>query len=171
MGGGGGAVLAADDDHRVSIDRGHGHDFAADHIGIPNGQEPAIGHGERRISDGHGLCQQVERFVNGAGLDVFIDQAVQQPGFYQLSAVGSDTTVVAINQDKHESQLVYKNISALKSEWKGDNIRWPDMSLAGNIKNSATGDFPLWKICVLLAIVMLSIETWLLARVQKPVVG
>ncbi len=105
---------------------------------------------------------------NGAGLDVFIDQAVQQPGFYQLSAVGSDTTIVGVNQDKHESQLEYRNISSLKSEWKGDNVKWPDMSQGSNIKASAASDFPLWKLCVLLALVMLFVETWLLARVQKP---
>jgi hypothetical protein len=105
---------------------------------------------------------------DGAGLDVFIDQAVQQPGFYQLSAVGSDTTIVAVNQDKHESQLEYRKISALKSEWKGDNIKWPDMTTGGNIKASAANDFPLWKVCIILALLMLGLETWLLARQQKP---
>ncbi len=105
---------------------------------------------------------------NGAGLDVFIDQAVQQPGFYQLSAIGSDTTIVAVNQDKHESQLEYRNLSALKSEWKGDNIKWPDMSLAGTIKGNTSGSFPLWKACVFLALIMLAVETWLLARTPKP---
>lgn len=106
---------------------------------------------------------------NGAGLDVFIDQAVQQPGFYQLSAIGSDTTVVAVNQDKQESQLEYRNIAALKGEWKGDNIQWPDMSRGGNIKAGSTNNFPLWKVCILLALVMLALETWLLARQQKPI--
>lgn len=104
---------------------------------------------------------------NGAGLDVFIDQAVQQPGFYSLSAVGSDTTIVGVNQDKHESQLEYRNIGSLKSEWKGDNVKWPDMSQGSNIKASAASDFPLWKLCVLMALVMLFVETWLLARQQK----
>lgn len=104
---------------------------------------------------------------NGAGLDVYLDQAVQLPGFYQLAAAEGDTTKVALNQDKHESQLEYRNISALKGEWKGDNIKWPDMAKGGSLKESAASNFPLWKVCVILAIVMLAVETWLLARKQK----
>ncbi|WP_161499270.1 vWA domain-containing protein [Flavipsychrobacter stenotrophus] len=104
---------------------------------------------------------------NGAGLDVFMDQAVQVPGFYQLAAAEGDTTDVALNQDKRESVLEYKNISTLKSEWKGDNIKWPDVTKGGSLKESAVSNFPLWKVCVLLAVLMLAVETWLLARVKK----
>ena len=108
---------------------------------------------------------------SGAGLDVSVGQAVQQPGFYNLSAPESDTTVIALNQDKHESQLEYKDLSTLKSEWKGENIKWPDMTRSGSFKDTAATSFPLWKICVILALVMLAVETWLLARQQKVVAG
>ncbi len=102
--------------------------------------------------------------ANGAGLDIFIDQAVQQPGFYGLcQAGGGDTTQVALNQDKHESQLVFRDISALKSEWKGENIKWLNITDSGSISDSEDG-LPPWKICVFLAVVMLAAETWLLAR-------
>jgi hypothetical protein len=103
---------------------------------------------------------------NGAGVDVFVDQAVQLPGFYGLTG-GADTTRVALNQDKLEAQLIYKNIGTLKSEWKGDNIKWPDVSRGGSIKDALGDDFPLWKVCVILAAVMLAVETWLLARKNK----
>ncbi len=104
---------------------------------------------------------------NGAGLDVFVDQAVQQSGFYELAAPTGDTTLVAVNQDKVESQLAYKDIGALKKEWSGDNIKWPDMTRGGNLKDASGGEFPLWKVCVILALIMLGVETWLLARLPK----
>jgi hypothetical protein len=102
---------------------------------------------------------------DGAGIDVFIDQAVHQPGFYALSAPGSDTTQVALNQDKSESKLVFRDINALKKQWKGDNIKWLDITNAGNITDNDQS-FPLWKICVILALMMLAAETFLLARPQ-----
>jgi hypothetical protein len=107
---------------------------------------------------------------NGAGLDVFIDQAVQQPGFYALSSPGSDTTQIALNQDKHESQLDFRDIAALKREWKGDNIKWLSINDSGSIAdNDSNGGFPLWKVCVILALAMLTAETYLLAKPQVAV--
>jgi Aerotolerance regulator N-terminal len=101
---------------------------------------------------------------SGGGQDVFIDQAVQQPGFYTLSTpAGQDTTLVALNQNKSESQLDFRNIGALKNEWKGDNIKWLSITEGGSISASDSG-FPPWKVCVLLAVLMLCAETFLLAR-------
>ncbi|MES2703753.1 MAG: BatA and WFA domain-containing protein [Bacteroidota bacterium] len=109
---------------------------------------------------------------NGAGLDVFIDQAVQQPGFYNVSAAGGDTTVVALNQGNTESDLTFRDISDLKKEWKSDNVKW--MSISGNgalAVSAAKGDFPLWKLCVILGLVMLCAETFLLAGTNKSTVA
>jgi hypothetical protein len=101
---------------------------------------------------------------SGAGLDVFLDQAVHQPGFYTLAATGSDTTVVALNQDRIESSLDVWNINTLKSQWKGADINWFDINNAGAVNNtSALGGFPLWKVCVILALLMLAGETFMLA--------
>ncbi len=101
---------------------------------------------------------------NGAGLDVFADQVLQQPGFYSLAVPGADTTRLALNQDKKESQLDFRDIDALKKEWKGDNIKWLSIADGGSINTRETGNFPLWKVCVILALVMLAAETFLLAR-------
>ena len=102
---------------------------------------------------------------DGAGLDIFIDQAVQQPGFYSLSAAnGGDTTQVALNQNKAESQFDFRDINALKSEWKGDNIKWMSITESGSISDNNSNGFPLWKLCVILAFVMLAAETFLLAK-------
>ena len=115
---------------------------------------------------GSGLDVIPPQRPNGAGLDVFINQAVQQPGFYSLAAPAGDTTRVALNQDKSESVLEYRDISNLKKDWKGDNIKWPDMTAGGSFKDQSSASFPLWKVCVILALIMLSVETWLLARVK-----
>ena len=101
---------------------------------------------------------------NGAGLDVYIDQAVQQSGFYNLSAAGGDTSVVALNQSRAESQLELWNINSLKSTWKGDDVRWlTTAEVSAKTKTGSWGSFPLWKVCAILALLMLAAETYLLA--------
>ena len=93
-----------------------------------------------------------------------MDQAVQQPGFYALGAPGNDTTQIALNQNKEESLLNFREINALKSEWRGDNIKWLSISDSGRIADSERRKLPLWKVCVILALAMLTAETYLLAR-------
>lgn len=113
---------------------------------------------------GNGLDIIPPQRPDGAGLDIFIDQAVQQPGFYALSpANGGDTTQVALNQNKAESQFDFRDINALKNEWKGDNIKWMSIT-EGGISDNGSNGFPLWKVCVILALIMLAAETFLLAR-------
>ncbi len=102
---------------------------------------------------------------NGSGLDVFIDQAVRQPGFYAIGAAGGgDTTMVALNQDKLESQSPLRDIDALRAQWKGDNIKWLSINDSGNFTDNDNEHFPLWKVCVILALVMLAAETFLLVK-------
>ncbi|MBS1584888.1 MAG: BatA domain-containing protein [Bacteroidetes bacterium] len=101
---------------------------------------------------------------DGAGLDVFIDRSVQQPGFYRLAANGADTTEVALNADRKESQLEAWDIAALKDNWKNPNVHWISLSATGSAGAAgAWGNFPLWKVCVILALIMLAVETYLLA--------
>ena len=103
---------------------------------------------------------------DAAGVDVFVDQAVQQPGFYALgSAAGGDTTLLALNQDKQESQLNFRDIADLKKTWKGDSIHWLSITDSGGITDSGSS-FPLWKICIFLAVLMLAAETVMLGRVK-----
>lgn len=102
---------------------------------------------------------------DGAGLDVFVDQVVQQPGFYTLTATGADSTQVALNQDKSESLPDLKDIKSLSNEWKGDNIKWLNITDNGAVTGKEeNGNFPLWKVCVILALIMLAAETYLLSR-------
>lgn len=101
---------------------------------------------------------------NGAGLDVFVDQAVQQAGFYTLHAAGADTVQVALNASRSESALETWNINELKSQWKGGNVHWLEPGDAGKANAApGIGNFPLWKVCAILALAMLAAETYLLA--------
>lgn len=103
---------------------------------------------------------------NGAGIDVFVDQAISLPGFYALSpASGGDTTQIALNPDKSESQLTYRDVSALQKEWKGNNIKWMSITDSGTISKT-DNRMPLWKICILFALLMLAAETFLLSRTR-----
>ncbi len=100
----------------------------------------------------------------GKGLDIFVDPAVQQPGFYTLTAAGTDTAVIALNSDRTESKLATWKLADLKNRWKDDNIYWLDAADTTSAKaGSALGSFPLWKVCAILAVLMLTAETFLLA--------
>jgi hypothetical protein len=104
---------------------------------------------------------------SGAGLDVYMGQVVAQPGFYSLTATGNDTTRVAVNQGKEESLPSFLDIGKLQKEWQAENIRWMSISDSGNLSGDGPNvNFPLWKVCVILALVMLALETFLLARKQ-----
>jgi len=105
---------------------------------------------------------------NGAGLDVYAGSVLQEPGFYALAAPATDTVQLAVNQDKAESDPNYRDIVQLSDTWKGNNIKWQEVNSSGNLsEHSGASEFPLWKVCVILALVMLGVETWLLARNRK----
>jgi len=107
------------------------------------------------------------------GLEVFLAPAVQVPGFYSLAAPGGDTTVIALNQDRVESELGLWDLGELRNNWKGDAITWLDAaSSTGLNPEGRAGAFPLWKVCVILALIMLAAETLMLAgSFRKPTVA
>ncbi len=138
---------------------------------ITSGQQqaaylPLNNAGERNMVHiyGSGIDAVPPQRPNGAGLDVFIDQAVQQSGFYTLAAGSADTSIVALNQSRAESQLETWSLNSLKSNWKGDDVRWLSLAeVSAKNKDSNWGSFPLWKVCAILALLMLAVETFLLA--------
>lgn len=105
--------------------------------------------------------------ANGAGIDVYAGLAIEQPGFYQIAAPAGDTTLIGVNQDKRESALAYRDMNALRANWKGDNIKWAEVSSNGAITAMNGSSFPIWKICALIAVLMLFAETWLLAASKR----
>jgi len=105
---------------------------------------------------------------SGAGLDVYLAQAVQQPGFYTLAASGADSTAIALNQNRAESYLELWNLDKLKENWSGSNIMWSqDASVVAGAGQHTDSSFPLWKVCVILALLMLAAESYLLAAANR----
>jgi len=108
-----------------------------------------------------------------AGLEIFPEAAVQQAGFYMLAAPGSDSTCIALNADNTEAASDVWDPAILKKQWKGTNIYWTDIEHVVAGKTGEQGNsFPLWKVCVILALLMLAAETYLLAsRIKKPTIA
>ncbi|MEZ5017696.1 MAG: BatA domain-containing protein [Flavipsychrobacter sp.] len=100
----------------------------------------------------------------GAGLNVYLDEVVQQAGYYSLSAQGGDTVVVAVNQSRTESDLALTSLSTLKEHWKEGEAVWLTVDSISNMKaGTQYTSFPLWKLCAILAVIMLFVETIVLA--------
>ena len=59
----------------------------------------------------------------GAGLHVFVDEVVTGPGFYTLAVAGGDTTIVAVNNDKAESDLATIDIANIDDIWEGMDVQ------------------------------------------------
>lgn len=106
----------------------------------------------------------------GAGLNVFIDDVVAKAGFYSMGAQGSDTTVIAVNTSRAESRLTTISPADLKNTWQGIDIQVVSPDTIGSTgAYNRWGSFPLWKVCVILALIMLAVETWVLAgSLRKP---
>lgn len=100
----------------------------------------------------------------GAGLNVYVDQAVTNTGYYRLAAEGGDTTLIAVNSDHAESQLQTYPLDELKNRWKDKDAEWLTTDTISMGKaNNTFASFPLWKVCVILALLMLIAETIVLA--------
>lgn len=106
---------------------------------------------------------------SGAGVDIYLGQVVNEPGFYALATAAADSAVVGVNPSKTESIANYLNEAAFKKATGISRLKWMQPDAAGDIQSgTGVGNFPLWKVCVILALVMLALETYLLAR-QKTV--
>lgn len=113
---------------------------------------------------GNGLDVIPTQRAEGMGVNVFLANLVQQPGFYHLTAAGGDSTLVAVNANRAESYLECWTIDELQKQWKGKDINW---QVAGaqisSVKAFEQRSFPLWKLCTILALLMLGIETYFLS--------
>src|SRR5205823_2690487 len=99
----------------------------------------------------------------GGGVDVFVDAAVQAPGFYRLAAPSGDSAVMALNGTRAYSGLDLWDIAKLRDEWPDKAATWQSAESAGTAPSErGGGELPLWKVCAILALVMLAAETYLL---------
>ncbi len=99
----------------------------------------------------------------GAGLQVFVDVAVQTPGFYRLAPAGAaaaaDSAVVALNADRAGSALDFYTPAELRraAPW----AKWYDepAALADATPGARRAPLPLWKVCAILALAAVLAET------------
>jgi hypothetical protein len=114
---------------------------------------------------GNGLDVIPAQRAEGMGVYVFLANVVQQPDFYKLTSITEDTTLVAINANRIESNFECWTIDELQKQWKGKDINWQN---AGDQNHSVKAferqSFPLWKLCTILALLMLGIETYFLSK-------
>lgn len=97
----------------------------------------------------------------GAGLNVFVDRVVNSAGFYDLAAPQTqDTTRVAVNLDRAESKLEVWTMRQLQDQWQGLDVQWLLPSENDEVMTIRKyAGFPLWKLCVIFALIMLIAET------------
>lgn len=119
---------------------------------------------------GGGLDLIPPQRAEGMGVYLFAGSAVQTPGFYTAENQG-DSTLIGVNMNRLESDLAVWSAAELQQQWSGRDISW---SLAGDGKPLGTGTagsaFPLWKLCTILALLMLALETILLAGKKNNII-
>jgi hypothetical protein len=111
--------------------------------------------------------------ATGGGVDVFVDAATENPGFYRLAAPSGDSAVIALNGTRAYSNIDLWDMAKLRNEWPDKKATWQTPESAATSASGAnSGELPLWKVCTILALILLAAETWLLsARKDNPTVA
>ena len=106
---------------------------------------------------------------SGVGVELFLNKAAEEPGFYQLhSEASKDTVLVGMNASRAESILTYGDKEEVTQMLKPATVGWLDeKSVAKHGWNKTSTPFPVWKICVNVVLICLAGETWLLLRKRK----
>lgn len=114
---------------------------------------------------GNGVDAIPPQQTAGGGVNVFVDAAVQEPGFYRLTDGGADSAVVALNANRKESQLESWAMADLKKDWSGKDAEWisPQALIDGDSQASGK-PFPWWRLAVAIALLWLLVESILLGR-------
>lgn len=101
-------------------------------------------------------------------MQINLNNAVQKAGMYGVYLPNStDTTFVGVNYDRNESNLTYWDLNELKKTTRIKNADWlaNDLNAAGSINELQHG-IPLWKVCIILALLFLLTEI-LLVRFMR----
>jgi hypothetical protein len=157
--------------YKMAIQSGTGNMFALT-IGNPNPLWlPVSGADDRKVWH---LTQRnfdaiPSQRPSGVGVELFLNNSLEEPGFYQLnSAAATDTVHVGVNAARTESVLEYGSKSEVEAMLKPVSVRWiDDQTIASKGWDQAKAPFPFWKICVALGLLCLVAETYLLLRKKK----
>jgi hypothetical protein len=101
----------------------------------------------------------------GGGSEVFVDAVVRTPGFYRLQAPSGDSAIVALNGTRAYSQLQFWDIDKLRAAWPDPKASWQLPGAAAPTSRANGGwALPLWKVCAILALILLAAESFVLMR-------
>lgn len=117
---------------------------------------------------GNGLDVIPAQKAEGMGVHISLNAIKLPTGFYTIKHHASDSSIIAVNQSRNESQLSVWSLSELKKNWSGQQIKWQETDnehLA--IQANKISAFPLWKLCAILALVILGFESYLLITKQQ----
>jgi len=95
---------------------------------------------------------------------LFLDKNVEQGGLYQSYLPGAkDSLALGINYSRDESDMSFWKLDDLKKKSKIKNASWlsPNQQ-AGAEVNSLEKGTPLWKVCIIFALLFLLIEILLI---------
>ncbi len=109
-----------------------------------------------------------EQRAMGNKMLININNAINQAGFYTLRLPeNKDTATIAVNYDRSESALEYWTMDELKKSTRLKNAAWlgERTDIAAYINEWQHG-MPLWKVCIILALLFLLTEI-LLIRLMK----
>jgi hypothetical protein len=99
----------------------------------------------------------------GGGSEVFVDAVVQTPGFYRLQAPSGDSAIVALNGTRAYSQLQFWDLDGLRAAWPDKNASWQLPGATAAAPDTRGGwQIPLWKVCAILALILLAAESYML---------
>ena len=91
---------------------------------------------------------------------VNLNQAAKEAGIYSVYLPGNaDSLFTGVNYDRSESDMQYWDFETLKNQSKMRNAKWlndeDDLSLGSG---ALAGNMPLWKVCIILALIFILIE-------------
>lgn len=157
--------------YKMAIQSGTGNLFAIT-IGNPNPLWlPVAGSDDRKVwhLSKEGFDAIPSQRPSGVGVELFLNKAIQDPGFYQLhSAATVDTVHIGVNAARTESILEFDSKNELEGLLKPADVHWiDDQAVAQKGWYQAKAPFPFWKICVVIGLFSLIAETFLLLKKKK----
>lgn len=105
-----------------------------------------------------------EQRAMGSKMLLNLNNSLDEAGIYSIFTEGvKDSQYVGVNYDRRESDMSFWKLSDLKEKSKFKNAEWIEnkADVTGEINELQHG-FPLWKLCVILALSFLLIEILLI---------
>jgi len=161
--------------YKMAVQSGSGNMFALNIGSLQPLWLPVQGSDDRKVwhLTQHGFDAIPSQRPSGIGVELFVNKAINEAGFYRLhSEASKDTVHIGVNAMRTESVLEYASKGDVEAFIKPNKVHWiDDRSIAKNGWDEAKASFPFWKICVALGLLCLSAETYLLLKKKKVNVG